>query len=94
MASQQKIKVQKFRKSRKEKKKQQLREKLRKQAEAKRKASAFRKEIKQALGFDSLLKNIKIPKPITTNPCKEIPIPEIETGFLGWNGQDWNGVQW
>jgi hypothetical protein len=77
MASQRKIKVQKFRKSRKEKKKQQLREKLREQAEAKRKASAFRKEIKQTLGFDSLLKNLKIPKPEPRQP------------ILDWNGVEW-----
>lgn len=86
MASQRKIRVQKQRKSRKEKKKEQLREKLREQAEQKRQNSKRRKEIKEQLGFSELLKRIQIPKPITTNPCKEIP--------LTWDGTDWNGVEW
>lgn len=43
------------------------------------------KEIKEQLGFSELLKRIQIPKPITTNPCKEIP--------LAWDGTDWNGAR-
>ena len=91
MASQRKIKVQKQRRARKEKKKEKLREELRKQAEQKRKLSKRRREIKEQLGFDQLLKRIQIPKIESVNPCKEIPLPGFsESGRV----LDWNGVEY
>lgn len=55
-------------------------------AEKKMKNKTFKKEIKEYLGFENLLSNLKA-KHISINPCKEIPLPGFSPDgrILDWN---------